>query len=301
MAMAVSEDGLKGFRHIEVESGLTDDTLLKILPEAGESTTLLSCTNRGRFATEVEDRRAIDLQLRPYRSSIGHHWSTSSTTTTDQEIKGSHPLDDLEDVEGKPSGVRRMSKVVLDLLDPSLDVWSNTAKNGAGTIHVGDAGWALAVVTGMRATELTLDEISRITRVGERQVRRIIDRLAEWGWARRVRDGRRVRVVVDFSPMTHEDAGLDWVKTNRKSRKAYIHQRESGVIKRLGSKIGWDMKEMWQSRKTEIRMLRDWAADTGSHCWDQLLAIFERKCTRWEGEQALFEYFRPHYPVPEAA
>jgi transcription initiation factor IIE alpha subunit len=298
MAMALSEDGLKGFRHIEEASGLTDDTLLKVIPQAGASTTLLSCTNRGKFAYEEEDRRTIDLHLRRYVSPAGHHWSLSSNSLNDQRSRGSN---DLVDVEEEPSGVRQMSKDVLALLDPSLDLWNNATEGCAKRQEFGDAGWALAVVTGMQATELALDELCRITRVGERQVRRIIDRLAESGWARRIREGRRVRIVVDFSPMAHEENVSMWTKTVRKARKALVHQRESGVIKRLGSKIGWDMKEMWQSRKTEVRMLRDWAEETGSYCWDRLIWIFENVRTRWEGEQALFEYFRPHYPVTEEA
>lgn len=301
MAMAISDDGLRGFRHIEVESGLCDDTLLEILPQAGESTTLLTCTNRGRFAPEVEDRRVMDLQLRPYRSSVGHRSAISSNTSPDQERRSSNDLDHGEDLGNKINGVRQMTGDVLDLLDPSLDIWKNACEGSADREEFGDAGWALAVVTGMRATELTLDAISRITRVGERQARRIVEKLERFRWARRVRKGRRVTVVVDFSMMVHEDHKQDYEKTQRKAYKALVHQREAGVIKRLGSKIGWDMKEMWKSRLVEIQMLQDWTAETGSRCWDRLLAILKRKCTRWEGEEALYQYFKPLYPVMEEA
>lgn len=301
MAMAIADEPLRGFRDIEKQSGITDDSILKVIPEAGEVTTLLSCSNRGRFATEVEDRRVMDLRLRPYRPPVGHYGSISSSTSNDQGFRSSNDLKDLEDLGKKTHGVRQMTGDVLDLLDPGLDLWNNPTEGYADRQEFGDAGWALAVVTGMQRAELTLAQVAEITRVGERQARRIIAKLEHWNWARRVREGRRVVVVVDFSMMAHEEIKSSYVKHVRASRKSRIHQVEGRVIKRLGSKIGWDMKEMWQSRKVEIQMLRDWMAETGSNCWDRLLRIFERKCTRWEGEEALYEYFRPYYPVVEAA
>lgn len=297
MAMAISEDGLKSFRHIEEASGLTDDTLLKILPEAGGSTTLLSCTNRGRFAFEAEDRRHIELHLRPYRSSPGHHCSLSSNSTNDQRSRGSNDLDHLDDVEEEPKGVREMSKDELELMDPSLDVWKNASEGWGERQEFGDAGWALAVVTRMRATVFALDEISRIIRVGERQTRRIIDRLEACGWARRVREGRYVRVVVDFSLMNHEDLRTDWLKHARRARKALVHQREGRVLKRLGTKVGRMVRDMWRDKRVEFQMLTDWAVAAGSWCFDTVIAVLGRSScredplnglTRWEAEDALF-------------
>lgn len=298
MAMALSEDGLKGFRHIEEASGLTDDTLLKVIPQAGASTTLLSCTNRGRFAYEEDDRRHMDLHLRAYRPDTGHHWSLSSNSTNDQRSRGSN---DLEDVEEEPSGVRVMSKDVLDLLDPSLDIWNNASGGSHERQEFGDTGWALAVVTGMKPTDLALDEVQRITRVGERQARRIIDKLTEWGWAKRIREGRRVRIVVDFSPMTHEDLKADYVKFARRSRKALIHQHEGRALKRLGSKIGRLARDVWRNKRVEVQMFLDWAKEAGGWCFDRIITILSWKTrredplngvSRWVAESALFECFR---------
>lgn len=298
MAMAISDDGLKGFRHIEEASGLTDDTLLKVIPQAGESTTLLTCTNRGRFAYEEQERRCMDLQLRPYRSSAGHTWSYSSNSTTDQESKSSNPLEDLGN---KISGVRGMSKDVLDLLDPSLDIWKNASEGSHERQEFGDTGWALAVVTGMEPTELTLDDVGRITRVGERQARRIVEKLERWKWARRVRRGRRVMVVVDFSPMAYEDAKADYLKFERRSRKALIHQHEGKALRRLGSRLGRLVRDVWRNKEAEIRMFLDWAKEAGGRCFNRVITILNWKTrredplngvSRWIAENALAECFR---------
>lgn len=301
MAMAMGEE-LKGFRHIERASGITDDAILKVIPEAGASTTLLSCTNRGKFAYEEDDRRYIDLRLRPYRPDSGHHRAPSSNSSKDQGYRGLNDLEDEGVIKEKPSGVRHVSRDTLDLLDPSLDLWNNAAEGYAERQEFGDAGWALAVVTGMKPTTFTPDELCRITRVGERQARRIVDRLVKWGWAKRIREGRRVRVVVDFSFMTHEDYRDDYLKTTRKARKAMIHQHEGRALKRLGTKVGRLVREIWENRKTEIRMFMDWATETGSQCWDALIKILSRgSCKesptglhRWIAENQIFEYFKPY-------
>jgi len=302
MAMAV-EGELKGFRHIEEASGLTDDSLLKVIPGAGASTTLLTCTNRGRFAYEEEERRPMSLSLRRYRPDTGHNWSSSSNTPYDQGSRGSKDLEDGEVVEEKTSGVRRLSKDALALLDPSLDIWMNATEGCADREEFGDTGWALAVATRMEPTELALDEISRITRVGERQTRRIIDRLVRRGWARKIREGRRVRIVVDFSMMLHEDHRDDYLKHSRRARKALIHQHEGKVLKRLGTKVGRLVRDIWRNKHVEIRMFLDWAKEAGGRCFDRIISILSWKnckedprngISRWVAEQALFEYFRPY-------
>lgn len=298
MAMAISPEPLRGFRHIEEATGLTDDSLLLVIPQAGEVTTLLSCTNRGKFAYEEQDRRCMDLVLRSYRPSAGHHGSISSNSLTDQGYRSSN---DLEDLGTKTSGVRELTGDVLDLLDPSLDIWNNASEGYAERQEFGDAGWALAVVTGMRRTEMTMEEVSRITRVGERQARRVVAKLEQWNWAKRVKEGRRVRVVVDFSMMAHEEIKPLYVKHVRRARKSLFHQKEGRALNRLGSRIGRMARDVWRNKRVELAMFLDWSKESGGWCFQRVIDILSRKTlkedpvhglSRWLAEDALFECFR---------
>lgn len=296
MALALGEEP-KGFRHIEQVSGLTDDSILKVLPEAGATTTLLRCTNRGKFAYDETERQQINLAVRRYRpgTSVGHP-STYS-------LSPSNPLRVVEGVEDQKKreletrSVRQMSALgteVLALLDPSLDVWKNATEGYGDRQEFGDAGWALAVVTGMKPTLLASGEISRIIRVGERQVRRFVDKLVRWGWAKRVREGRLVKVLVDFSLMTHEDLREDYLKFARRAHKARLAQYEQFVVKRLGTRVGREARDMWQNRIREIRMLKDWAQMSGSRCWDRMIEVLsDTKASRWWGERELIRLMDP--------
>jgi hypothetical protein len=298
VALALVLHSPQGLRQIELTSGVCDDSILKILPEAGAGTTLLSCSNRGQFSYDETERRAMSLHVRRYRTSVEHLWFFSSTTAKEvQEIKDSK---DPKNVE--PRGARPMSGVELKALDPALDLWNNPSEYHRGAERFGDAGWVLAMVTRMKATPFTLDELSRILRVGERQVRRIIDRLAASGYASRVREGRRVQVLVDFSYLTTEEGQNDYLKTNRRAAKTRIQQHEGNAVKRLGTKIGRDVREMWERRKTELQMFRDWAEMSGSRCWAPLIKILEHKSrkedrknglTRWEAEDRIYNYLKP--------
>lgn len=284
----------QGLRQIELASGLSDDSVLKILPEAGAGTTLLSCSNRGRFAYDETERLSMSLHVRRYRPSVEHPRVLSSLTpSNDQETESVERL-----VDEKPGGARPMSGMELKLLDPSLDLWNNPSEYHRGSERFGDAGWVLAMVTGFQATTFTLDELSRILRVGERQVRRIVDRLAASGYASRTKEGRRVLVTVDFSMMAHENHAQDSLKTNRRAAKTRIQQHEGSALKRLGTKIGRDVRDMWASRKSVVQMYEDWAEEGGTcRLWERLKDILkrgnrkenpEKGLGRWEAEEQLY-------------
>lgn len=299
MAGALAFHNAQGFRQIEQKSGITDDTILTVLPEAGAGTVLLSCSNRGQFAFDETERRVMTLHVRRYRTSVGHPRVSLSSNSRVQEDRNLKNPKNPKDLERETQGVRQMSgisKAALRALDPSLDIWSNTSQNGAGSHHFGDAGWVLAMVTGMKPTVFALDELSRILRVGERQVRRIIDRLAAEKYASRTKEGRRVLVTVDFSYLTTEEGQNDYLKANRLARKAKTHGHEQSTLKRLGSKLGRDVRDMWKRRVVEARMLQDWAEYTGSRCWDPMIKIltspyYENR--RWEAEDRLAQILSP--------
>lgn len=296
----------QGLRQIELASGLCDDTILKVIPEAGGVTPLLSCPSRGVFSYDETERKAMSLHVRRYRSETEHPWSlTSSTSNTDQEIRTKELLTNPS--MGKTRGVRQVTVIPLEALaalDPALDLWSNPSEHNNGNAHFGDAGWTLAVVTGMRPTVFGLDELRKILRVGERQLRRIVGALADYGFARRTKEGRRVLITVDFSMMIHEDHLESFLKFNRRTTKAVILHHEHNAVKRLGTTIGRTVRDMWRDRVTEVRMLRDWIEVIGSdRCWDKLLAVLERKSRRedrknglgrWMAEDQLYEILKPY-------
>lgn len=315
MAMALHGE-LRGFRHIEQMSGITDDSILNVVPEAGGSTLLLSCSNRGKFSYDETEREHIRLTLRPYRTPAGHPEPKNLTSSnTVQEIRlfsSVSPFSPLSTEESKYLGVRRetgIQKEALDLLDPSLDIWTNATKGSDERQEFGDAGWMLAVATQMRETVLALAEIGRITQLGERQVRRVVDKLVKWGWAQRIKEGRRVLVRLTFHLMAHEDFREDYLKHQRRSRKIRDAQGEKKSVGRLATKLGREVLYMWRSRKSVIEMFGDWAEMVGSCAhWDRLTAILKRGMPqedgsrglgRWWAQDALTEELKPYYPVEE--
>jgi hypothetical protein len=199
-----------------------------------------------------------------------------------------------------------VSEDVLDFLDPSLDIWSNTAQGGVGQGHLGDSGWALAVVTGLRPTRLSLDEIGRITRLGDRQVRRVVDRLVEQSWARRIKEGRRVFVLVNFEMMAHEDLRQDYLKHSRRSYKAKLHRHEAGALKHLGTVVGRTARDLWRGTKrikgqdrtesqAEISMLETWEECSGKRgVFRELIEILRRRRKEDDPVNGLHRYEAEH-------
>ncbi len=292
----------QGLRQIELASGLCDDTILSVIPDAGAGTVLLSCTNRGQFSFDETERRPMALHVKRYRSDVEHPWFPGSSTSKD--VQDLEILKMLEIKRSKTRGAREVTaiaKEALAALDPGLDLWSNPSEHNLGGQHFGDAGWTLALVTGLRARTFGLDELQKILRVGERQLRRIVARLADYGFARRTREGRRVLVTVDFSMMIHEDHQESFLKFGRRAAKAVIQHHEHNALKRLGTKIGRTVRDMWKQRVVEARMLQDWAEMTGSRCWDGLISILTNtrlvRC-RWLAEDQLYEALKPSWVDP---
>jgi hypothetical protein len=314
IALGLVMQNPQGLRQIELASGLCDDTILKVIPEAGAGTVLLSCTNRGQFSPDETERRPMSLHVRRYRSDVEHPWSTTrSTSKKDQEI-GAEKLVVLKEEEEKTRGARHPAGIppeVLKALDPGMDLWSNPSEHNGGGQHFGDAGWVLAMVTGMRAQTFGLDELEKILRVGERQLRRIVGGLVDYGFARRAKEGRRVLVTVDFSMMVHEDHRESFLKFGRRAVKALIQHHEHNALKRLGTVVGRTVRDMWRDRIVEVRMLKDWIEDLGTNqCWDRLVGILSRKSkrearrdglTRWEAEDLIYEELKPFMVQPLTA
>lgn len=223
---------LTGLRAIEAASGLCDDTLLAVIPAEGFSSDLLICRTRGSNAWELEDRRPMVVE---YRSPVGRKSHSSLQS-----------LEDLREISLlERSGEDEVyARQVSAFLDPSLDCWSN--RSG----QLGDAGWALAMVTLMRSVTLGLKDLARIMKVGERQVRRNLERLG--GWVRRVKEGRTVRVVADFSLMA-----LDELKAVRRARKARLAQCDAEGEQMRDTAAGRAVKELWANRRSEVKKLRE--------------------------------------------
>lgn len=291
MALALDDD-LKGLRSIEIASGITVDSILRVIPQARMDATLIHCSDRGVFSPDPEERRPMKLQVKDYRTSADHPSSRSFNTSKTRDIEEEKSFKDWE--RDSDPAMSAVPDRVIQMLSPALDIWSNYTGERQGE-YLGDEGWALAMVTGFQAMTLTLDELSRILHVGERQVRRIVRKLETQRWASRNKEGRRVLVTVDFSVMIHEDIVELYDRGARRARKTVIHQKESYVLRHFGTQLGRQVRSMWQNRAREALMYRDWAQDTGSRCWDSMIKILEwsGKPHRWEGEYALLKDIEP--------
>jgi hypothetical protein len=290
VAAALSREDLKGLRAIERASGLSRESVLKVIPASGESSRLLECPDRGQFAWEDEDRRAMVVRLRSsadqdsfssteelnYVQEIGTSGTSSTSGSSVEEVDQQHSDLDMTAVE--------------TLLDPALDIWSNTG----GPLAYGDAGWALAMVTRFRPTTFSLEELRTITQLGERQLRRLLAKLGSF--VTRLKTGRSVAVTVDFSWMTHEDLVQNYVKTERVSSKARQHQYEAASVQDMKTERGRSLRHIVRNARTELGMMRDWAKMTGSRAWDGMIHILERtllplnhpdRMSRWGAEYRL--------------
>lgn len=261
----------EGIRQIEVASGLSVDTLLKVLPQSGFSSDLLTCRTRGLFTWEPRDRRPMAFE---HRSFADHNPFISLQDMNALRSGGTY--------EGDEDGGRNLTGV----LDPSLDVWTN--KDG----KLGDAGWALAMVTLLGSMTFTTGDLVRILRIGERQVRRVADRLG--GWMTKSRVGRAVLMTVDMSLMLNEQ----WQATrSRAAGKAQEHQYEASSVKAMATEVGRTAREMWRNRLAEIRQLREYldlipALGAVRHRVERLIGILSGK-GRWRHERQLRKYLDP--------
>lgn len=237
VALLLNPD-LQGLRSIEAASGLCDDTLLKVIPQTGFSSDLLTCRTRGVHSWEQEDRQPMVVE---HRTSVGqeHHLSLQSLQDLREESF-------LEKIKEESITARQVTGVV----DPSVDLWSNTGEG------LGDAGWALAMVTLLKSVTFTLADLERILGVGQRQVRRIVGKLGSW--AKKLRTGRTVTVTVDFSMMVHEDLTGDWIQRDRAKHKLDLAQHERLEEEARDTPVGRAVKVLWANRAAEVRQLREY-------------------------------------------
>lgn len=267
---------LTGLRALEVASGLCDDTVLKVLPTIESPSVLLERIEQGSFAWEPQDRSPLVVG---HRSFVGHKASLSSKTPEGQGA--------LQGDQGSRDHERLSARQMTGFLDPSLDVWANTPEG------LGDHGWVLAMVTKMRETTFTLDELKGILRLGERQLRRVLDKMGSW--VRRVKEGRRALIVVDFSWMAHEDLAREYLKKNRAARKADDRMLELDALTHIATDVGRRIREMWRDRLDEARRIREYLAvipERMHYRYESLLRILEGRGRRWVGIRALWRLFR---------
>ncbi len=288
-ALTISPD-LKGLRAIERASGLSRESVLKVLPASGESTDLLECPDRGQFAWDLEDRRSMVVRQR----SSADHTSSPSTENLNYVQEVGTPGRSVGEEDQNRDGQQMTG--IGDLLDPALDIWANTGGDRA----YGDAGWALAMVTGLRPMTFSLDELRTITRLAERQLRRFLKKLGSF--VTREKTGRTVAVTVDFSWMAHEDLVQDYSGRAREAHKAREHTLEAEAVQSMGTERGRTVREMVRNAKAELAMLRDWALMTGSRAWDNLIWILEghlrprtdlNRIGRWSAEHLISKDLGP--------
>lgn len=279
---------LSGLRALEEASGICRKSVLKVLPhKTTGTTTLLDRTEIGKFAWDSEDRLPMVVE---YRSFMHHQ---SSNPSNPQKVWETPQGDQKAERSEGISGAR-----MTGVLDPSRDLWSNT--DGG----LGDHGWVLAMVTGLKTASFGLDELMAILRLGGRQLLRVLDKLEKLNWVRRVKEGRKTTVTVDFSLLvadpevladygqTPEDLGLSG---KRRARKAAQHMREAEAVEEMGTQEGRRIREMWKNRREEaerIRRLLEGIPENLRHRTNRILGILDTTddrrdrnwVTRWVGE-----------------
>jgi hypothetical protein len=225
-ATGIAHTHLKGNAYTKKATGRSYETR-RVLPDEGEVDEfgLLKCVERG----DVHYRSGT-FELGVYRVAhdTGQIWPSKSQGLS-PSISSTPPApgsvedkDDHTPPRGGPdlSGIEdELAELVLEeLLDtwasqlarpgvrevlaPHLDVWAPTGALGRtrqGHDGLGDLGWALALLTGLTDSYLTLDQIQRLLGLGERQTRRLVADLEKARYAERHRKGRRQLIELRFS------------------------------------------------------------------------------------------------------
>lgn len=283
VAWALTRDpDLKGLRAIERASGLSRESVLAVIPQTGQTSALLHCIDRGVWGWEEAER--VPMQVQRVVTSPDHNsFSPSELLNYVQEVGTSTGIDLLEYEDEKIISDRLMS-----LLNPAQDLWVNRAG------QMGDEGWVLAFLTQCRTGRFTLANLATIWRMSERQARRVIARLAETPWAEKTRVDGRVALDVDFTYLLTEEGFNDYSSFDRESRKSETHQYEAESVRLMKTERGRSVREMVRNAKAELAMLRDWAAETGSRAWDELIYVLERSEKRsWWAQHRIHKDLGP--------
>lgn len=273
IAVGISLNSGRGSRSLERSSGLSRSTVLAMVPEENHSSELLVCVSRG--SNEFHASRPMQILLR-HRSFPGRETSfplyrQGSDQDSLSSCSGYSDFDSQESphIVDKYSRARADGITVGQVLDPSLDLWSNTEQPSLGAHRAGGQGWALALVYGFEPTEVGLDELARLWGLGERATRAAVDRLERAGWLNRRKVGRTTVVTVDFSLLPTYMAGGSFVWTDRAARVNDRSWTQTQALQRRRTPLGF---RAW----LVIRRRAEKVADLPEGCdlrWRQLLTF----------------------------
>ena len=257
IAFALSMGPARGTRNLERASGLSRVTVMDTVPAEGQSSELLSCLSRGD--NEFNHSRPMEVAFR-YRSDPDHGSTTSlSDGSYDQgclsDVLSSSSVDPVAVSFDKYARARANGLKTTAVLDPSLDLWSNTEQASVGEARAGSQGWVLAVVYGFEATEVTLATLAALWGLGERATRAAVQRLERAGWLSRRRLGRSTVVLVDFSTLPELMALGTFTWSDRAARVNELAFFEGARLKRRREKIGFRAWLVIRQRAEKVAML----------------------------------------------
>ncbi|MFC4609753.1 hypothetical protein ACFO9E_18310 [Streptomyces maoxianensis] len=224
IAFALLNGPIKGIRALSIASGLHQEQVWEITSSEDGGLSpygLVRTVERGTsWTSEGREKGAYALAD---TDRVPH--TNSSSTKNPPTPLGEEALKGLENLG--TYRVRFASGIELRLLDPSLDLWRRSKT------ELGSEGWRVAVLTGLAPVEMAMAEWAELLQVTPANARKLAVKFETHGIATRTKQGRAVRISLDWSVFLRiaEEEALDAL-TSRTRALQNRHAREQERIQR---------------------------------------------------------------------
>ena len=268
-ASGVARVHLKGSGYTKAATGRSYETR-PVLPEPYECAYgLLSCTERGLVDWEAEEFEVGVYTVAPDTGGICPSMYPGSSISTSSSGSSSPEKTEMTTTSARggadPAGITPATAELLadgrkaladpariGMLDPRKDVWAPWTSEHKD--RLGDTGWALAVLLGLRDVELPVGEVYKLLGLPERTARDIVAKLVDSGMAQRIKRGRAAFIEFWWARFILAEGGsqfaLDeyWTRQDRAREKAEKAHR-TRVRKTPAEKLAW--ADIWGRRSDE--------------------------------------------------
>ncbi|MET4646093.1 hypothetical protein ABID95_005850 [Streptomyces atratus] len=260
IAFALLNGPVRGLRGLEIASGLSDKQVWEItssLDGGLSSFGLIRTVERGTSWTSEGREKGLYALADTDRENVTKKilYNNPPTPLGQEVLKDLKNLKDLKrhrDVF--PSGI------ALKLLNPALDLWRRSK------IELGSEGWRVAVITGLAPVEMSMVEWAELLQVTPANARKLAVKFETHGVATRTKQGRTVRIALDWSVLLRiaEEGDLEEAWTDRTRKLQNEHAGEQRRIQRPDSYGEIEVRRRSRKSAQYAAYLQDFLAEAES-------------------------------------
>lgn len=190
IAWPLMAGNIRGIRPLEVASGIGDKQVWEITSSMAGGLSplgLVRTIERGTSWTSEGREKGEYALADTDRENVtkGSLYKNPPTPLGEETLKGLLKTESLRDVF--PIGI------VLQVLNPSLDLWRRS-KN-----ELGSEGWRIAVITLLAPVTMTMAQWAELLQVTPANARKLAAKFEAKDIATRTKEGRTVRITLDWS------------------------------------------------------------------------------------------------------